>query len=117
MRLGIQYGEAYGLSRKAPSAASCRPPGTGCSRESKVVGFVMRFTESERMSFAARKPNSTPWMADEVGWWVFMLAGTCLALLCVPSRAIRAQRPSASTGSSCKSAGSFFGARKSLARV
>lgn len=66
-------GVAYGLSKKDPSAASWRPPGTGCSRVSKVVGFVMRLTDSERMSLAARKPNSTAWMADETGWCVFIV--------------------------------------------
>lgn len=60
--------EAYELSRNAPKAASCKPPATGCSKVSKVVGFVMRFTESDLMSLAARKPNSTAWTADEVGW-------------------------------------------------
>ena len=67
-------GGAHGLSRKAPRAASCRPPGTGCSSESKVVGLVMRLTESARTSWAERKPNSTPSMADDVGWDVFMVA-------------------------------------------
>jgi hypothetical protein len=65
---------AYGLSRNAPKAASCRPPGTGCSRESKVVGFVMRFTERVLTSSVVIKPNSTPEMADETGCEVFMMA-------------------------------------------
>ena len=59
--------EAHGLSRNAPSAASCRPPDTGCSRESKVVGFVMRFTERVRTSFVERKPNSTFWIDEDMG--------------------------------------------------
>ena len=62
------------MSRNAPRAASCRPPDTGCSSESKVVGFVMRFTESVRTSCVDRKPNSTFWIDEDMGWWVFMLA-------------------------------------------
>ena len=46
-----------------------------------MVGFVMRFTESARTSPAARKPNSTPWMADEVGRWLFIVSAVnCLRL-------------------------------------
>lgn len=70
-------GSAHGLSRNAPSAASCRPPETGCSSESKVVGLVMRLTERALTSCAERKPNSTPWMAEEMGWEVFMVAPAC----------------------------------------
>lgn len=65
---------AYALSKKAPSAASCSPPGTGCSNESKVTGFVMRFTERVLVSLSDRMPNSTPSMADETGCDVFMAA-------------------------------------------
>jgi len=41
----------------------------------------MRFTESDLMSFVVKKPNSTPLMAEEVGWWVFMAAPACLLRL------------------------------------
>jgi hypothetical protein len=77
----LKRDEAHALSKKAPNAASCRPPGTGCSSESKVVGFVMRLTESDLMSFVVKKPNSTPLMAEEVGWWVFIMATACLLRL------------------------------------
>ena len=46
-----------------------------------MVGFVMRFTESALMSLVVRKPNSTPVMAEDVGWWVFMAAAAVLVRL------------------------------------
>ena len=84
----------YGLSRNAPKAESCRPPGTGCSRESKVVGFVIRFTERALISSEERKPNSTPEMAEDMGCEIFIMASAVpLVYVAGPGKAQRSSFP------------------------
>lgn len=62
----------YRLSRIAPRAGSYRPPGTGFSSESKVVGFTILLTEIDRISSAGRKLKSTPVMDEATGCEIFM---------------------------------------------
>jgi hypothetical protein len=67
------------------------------------------------MSFVVKKPNSTPLMAEEVGWWVFMTAPICL-LRFLPGEN-RAQRRSVKVRSRRETCGEFFRDQKSSARV
>ena len=62
----------YGLSRKAPSAGSYKPPGTGCNNVSKVDALYMHLTLSAFISSELRNPKLTPLMADKTGAEIFI---------------------------------------------
>jgi len=66
------------LSPNWPSSGVYSPPGTGFSRVSKVLEFVIRRAESARMSLDVRKPKETPASWLPIGCEMFMLATVVL---------------------------------------
>lgn len=76
----VGRGDTHLWSPQAPSAVSYRPPGTGCSNESKVVEFCTLFTDSDLISAEERNPKSTFSMAEATGCEIFILPCKCTSV-------------------------------------